>query len=104
MELHLCKCGATPEVISDTSFTGGGRYKGASRFVSQEVKCPKCQHYIYRRRFTDSVSEAIQTWNEGREEEEAREASPDKFVFDLENSDDVVQMALARIIKAVESH
>jgi hypothetical protein len=102
MKLHLCKCGATPELASKTSFSGGGRYKGSTRFVKQEVKCPECQHYIYRHYATDDVDEAIQTWNDGRELEEAREASADKFVFDLENSDDMVQMALARIIKAVE--
>lgn len=95
MKLHLCKCGATPELASIPS--------KHHAYTERQVRCPQCEHYIYSHYSTEDRAVAIRDWNEGRKQEDAREASVDKFVFDLENSDDMVQRALARIIKAVES-
>lgn len=98
-ELLPCKCGAVPEVVSKPAPTHA--------YTERLVKCPKCGHRIWSRYSTQEQAVAIQTWNEGRERENAREASEDKFLFDLENSGEksgkMVQKALARIIRAVEA-
>ncbi len=95
MKLHLCKCGATPEVVSTPS--------KHHAYTEREVKCLACGHHIYRHYSTGDAAVAIREWNEGHELEDARKASGDGLLFDLEHSGKRVQKALARIIRAVEA-
>lgn len=94
-KLRLCKCGALPESVAERS--------RSHAITTYQVNCLSCGHYIYRNRATSDKAQAIKTWNNGRDYEDARKSSNDKLVFDLEQSGDTVQKALARIIKAVES-
>lgn len=100
-----CVCGSYPKVEMKTNFYGGGRYRGATRSESWEAVCEGegCYHRSYKRRGVfKTKAEVVKAWNEEIIESQARLDAPDKLLYDLDQSDDQVKEALARILRAVE--
>ncbi len=98
-----CTCGGYPEIKQETHLYGGGRYKGKTRVDSWEAACKGKNCYVsaYKRHGVfKTEQEVITAWNEAVAEDEERRDAPDKMIYDLEQSDDIVQRALARLLKA----
>lgn len=100
-----CICGNYPKVEMVTNFYGGGRYRGATRSESWQAVCEgqDCWRRAYKGRGVfKTEAEVVVGWNKDIIEEQARLDAPDKLLYDLDQSDDIVKEALARILRAVE--
>ena len=98
-----CTCGEYPKIEEETHLYGGGRYRGKTRVDSWEAACKGKNCYIraYKRRGVfKTEQEVITAWNERLTRAEERRDAPDKMIYDLEQSDDIVRLALARVLKA----
>ncbi len=107
-ELATCICGKQPTVKSDTSYSGGGRYKGKTRCDSWKIQC-ECYRsevaYPYGGTEEDSEeakARVIRDWNTRVAEDQDYKSSSDKLLWKLDHSDKLIHRALARIIRAVE--
>jgi len=108
-KLEPCPCGGTPEVKTQTSWSGGGRYKGATRSESWQVRCTKCDDYAYSHYACMSEKAAINAWNHKIVKERNRKAAPDKLLHDLEikakekygGYESLVAKGLVRLLKDV---
>lgn len=102
-----CVCGGAATFEKETSYSGGGRYKGAERFECWEVSCDTCKLRTTTARETEpgKKTTAVAAWNcrvrKAREKQEA----PDKLVYALSQyargRDDQSRQALARLLTEV---
>ncbi len=100
-----CICGSYPKIEQTTNFYGGGRYKGKTRSDSWNAHCKgkDCHCQVYKNRGVfETKAKVIDAWNKNVTKHQARLDAPDKLIYDLENSDDDIKKALARILKTVE--
>ncbi len=98
-----CTCGGYPKIEEETHFYGGGRHKGAERSESWEAHCKGkncCRRVSRRHGVFETEEEVVEAWNERVTRAEERRDAPDKMIYDLEQSDDIVRQALARLLKA----
>lgn len=90
-EQYICR--SYPEIRATTRY-------GVCSWVGS-CKGEKCRQQTYG---IMADAEVTAAWNAATLKKRAREAAPDKLLYDLEHSNNRVEKALARILRAVETN